>query len=74
MQTKKDSLKEAIQNVAIGLGISMMANAFIFPLVLGVQVKFMDNLTIGAFMTVVSITRSYMLRRYNNRKSEVVKC
>jgi len=68
MQTKRDSLKEALQNVAVGLGISMTANAFVFPLILGVQVKFLDNLTIGVIMTVVSISRSYCLRRWNNRK------
>lgn len=68
MQTKKASMKEALTNVMVGLGISMTANAFIFPLVLGVPVKFMDNLIIGLFMTVISITRSYCIRRYNNRK------
>ena len=72
MQSKKDSLKEAFQNVAVGLSISMTANAFVFPLVLGVQVKFMDNLLIGAIMTVISICRSYCLRRWNNRKCYMV--
>ncbi len=68
MQSKKGSMLEALQNVAVGLGISMTANAFVFPLVLGVQVKFMDNLAIGGIMTVISIGRSYSLRRWNNRK------
>lgn len=68
MQSKKGSLFEALQNVLIGLGISMTANAVVFPLILGVQVKFLDNLAIGAIMTVISIGRSYSLRRWNNRK------
>ncbi len=72
MQSKRDSLLEALQNVLVGLGISMTANAFVFPLVLGVEVKFLDNLMIGAIMTVVSISRSYGLRRWNNYKNKVL--
>ncbi len=70
MQSRKGSLLEVLQNVLVGLGISITANAFVFPLILGVQVKFIDNLTIGAIMTVISICRSYGLRRYNNYKTE----
>jgi len=73
MQSKRDSFKESLQNVAVGLGVSMTANAIIFPLVLGVNVKLLDNLYIGAFMTVVSISRSYLIRRWNNRKEVVAR-
>ena len=69
MQSKKGSLVEALQNVLVGLSISMTANAFVFPLILGVQVKFIDNLAIGGIMTVISICRSYGLRRFNNYRS-----
>ena len=71
MQTKKDSLIESLQNVLVGLSISMTANALIFPLILGVEVKFLDNLFIGAIMTVISISRSYCIRRYHNWRTEV---
>ena len=73
MQTKKDSLKESLINVAIGLTINMVANAFIIPVVLGVKVPLTGNIALGVFFTVISITRSYCIRRWHERKSYMSK-
>jgi hypothetical protein len=56
------SLIESIANVAIGYGIAVTAQALIFPL-FGIHVGLADNLRIGATFTVISILRSYALRR-----------
>lgn len=67
MQTKKQSLVESITNVAIGYGISVSAQIFIFPM-FGIHVSIEDNLMIGACFTVVSIARSYVIRRFFNKQ------
>ena len=59
------SFVESIANVAVGYGVAVAAQVAIFP-VFGIRIPFMDNLIIGAFFTVVSIARSYCLRRAFN--------
>ncbi len=61
-QTKKASLVESILNVAIGYGVAIAAQLTIFPL-FGIHVSILDNLLIGALFTVVSIVRSFLVRR-----------
>ncbi|MDY7537651.1 hypothetical protein QN372_00680 [Undibacterium sp. RTI2.1] len=65
-QTKKGSLLEAIINVLIGYTINMLANFFIFP-IFGWQISLQQNLILGVFYTAISITRSYVIRRWFNR-------
>lgn len=64
-QTRKKSLLESFLNVLIGYGIALLAQLAIFPL-FGIYVTLHDNLLIGAAFTVVSIARSYLLRRLFN--------
>ncbi|RPI78801.1 MAG: hypothetical protein EHM45_05290 [Desulfobacteraceae bacterium] len=66
MQSKKYSLIESITNVAIGYLVALGSQLIIFP-VFGISVPLRSNLAIGAFFTVVSIIRSYCLRRVFNR-------
>jgi len=66
MQSKKLSLIESITNVIVGYGVSVIAQIVIFP-VFGIHTTIKDNLFIGLFFTVVSIVRSYILRRVFNR-------
>ncbi len=68
MQTKLGSLTETITNVVVGLLISLVLNASIFPL-FGWIITLQQNLTIAAIYTVVSIIRSYFMRRIFNRIS-----
>jgi len=64
-QSKRLSLIEAIANVAIGYGIAVLAQIAIFP-AFGVHLPLSDNLLIGAAFTVVSLVRSYAVRRMFN--------
>lgn len=68
-QTRTDSLMEALTNVAIGFGINFAANVVVLPAVLGIPVNFAELGLIGAIYTVISITRSYTLRRLFNGRS-----
>jgi len=66
-QTKTQSAVESVANVAIGYGVSLAANAAILPL-FGIAISTADNLAIGAIYTVISIARSYCVRRAFNRR------
>lgn len=58
-QLRAHSALEALANVAVG------AQVAVFPL-FGIDVPLADNLAIGAVFTVVSLVRSYLLRRAFN--------
>ena len=60
-----ESLVEALFNVVVGYGINFIGNLVILPM-LGYNVTIADNLVIGLFFTVVSVARSYALRRWFN--------
>ena len=64
-QNKLDSLIEAVINVFLGFGISVLANFVIFPLV-GITASTNQVMLVGIFMTVVSVARSYFVRRWAN--------
>ena len=61
-QSRKHSALEAFANIAIGYGVAVIAQALIFPL-FGIYIRIGDNLAIGACFTVVSLVRSFVLRR-----------
>lgn len=50
----------------IGYFIALAAQLTIFPL-FGIHVSLQDNIKIGILFTVVSVARSYALRRMFNR-------
>lgn len=66
-QTRLGSLIESIINIAIGLGINLLANALIFPL-FGWPLSLSQNLSLGLIYTAISIARSYCIRRWFNRR------
>jgi len=66
MQTRKQSLIEAWINVAVGYLVALGTQLIIFPM-LGIVVHIRQNITIGIVFTVVSLVRSYILRRLFNR-------
>lgn len=66
-QTKKQSLKEAISNTAVGFIVSYMSTFLIFPLV-GFSSNPSKNLVITIYFTVISILRGYVIRRWFNKK------
>jgi len=65
MQTRRFSFLESLVNVGIGYGVSVVTQVVVFPL-FGIRVPLRDNLTIGAVFTVISIVRSYTVRRVFN--------
>ena len=66
MQSKLDSFIEAWLNVLIGFGVSVLANFVIFPLV-GIGASTTQIITVGIFMTFVSVARGYLVRRWANK-------
>ena len=61
-QSRRMSFAEALTNVAVGYGIAVATQIAVFP-VFGLHASLADNLLMGAIFTVVSIVRSYSLRR-----------
>ena len=66
-QTKLGSFYESLINVAIGFGINFIANLVILPL-FGFNITLSDNFYIGLLYTVVSVARSYVVRRWFDRR------
>ena len=66
-QTRLGSLIEAGINVLIGFAINMCANFVILPLV-GFEITLQQNLFIGVLYTLVSVARSYIVRRWFNAR------
>jgi hypothetical protein len=64
-QPRKHSLLESVVNILVGLVINIFAQALVFPM-FGVYVPFSSNLKIAGVFTVISIARSYGLRRIFN--------
>lgn len=65
-QSRLGSLVESFANVLIGYGVAVSAQVVIFPW-FGVHLPLHDNLAIGLLFTVVSLIRSYALRRIFRR-------
>jgi hypothetical protein len=59
---RRMSLVEAIANVLVGYGVAVATQIMVFPL-FGLEATFGQNLAIGGVFTVVSLVRSYVLRR-----------
>lgn len=70
-QTKRQSLTEAFINVAVGFVISLIATIIIFPL-MDIESTTSKNFQITLFFTVISVLRSYGLRRYFNGSYHLV--
>jgi hypothetical protein len=72
MQSRKMSLIESITNVIIGYFVALLSQLLIFP-VFDIDVTLSQNIKIGLFFTVISILRSYILRRIFNAKNNLLK-
>ena len=64
-QKRITSLVEAILNVVIGYVVAVMAQTMIFPL-FGVFVTLSENMVIAGLFTIISVIRSFSLRRLFN--------
>lgn len=65
MQSREMSLLEATVNTAVGYVVSVASNFIILP-AFGLHTTLTDNLLIGLCFTVISLVRSYALRRFFN--------
>ena len=70
MQSKKQSLIESLTSTTIGIIIGILLNLTILP-TFGYPVSLSDSLWISVIFTIVSIIRSYIIRRWFNSKEEV---
>ena len=64
-QTKTRSFIESWVNVIVGLGINILIQRIVFPMY-GWEISYMQNSQISVIFTVVSVVRSYGLRRLFN--------
>ena len=62
MQSRLMSAVEAATNVTVGYGIAVMTQLAVFP-VFGLAASLSDNLLLGCIFMIVSLIRSYALRR-----------
>ena len=63
MQTRLESFIEALIGTTIGFVVAFFSSAVILPLV-GVPLSLSQNLLISFFMTIISVARSYVIRRF----------
>ena len=68
MQTKRQSIIESLVNISIGYAVAIFSQLLIFPL-FHIHLPLHDNLLIGAYFTLISLVRSYLVRRLFNRQS-----
>jgi len=65
-QSKLGSFVEAMTNTFIGYFISLIVQFIVYPLY-GATFTFMQNIQIGLIFMIVSILRSYIIRRWFNK-------
>jgi len=68
MQTRTQSLIESLTNIIIGYLVAILSQLLVFPF-FDIYVTFMDNVLIGFYFTIISLARSYLLRRFFNKRS-----
>lgn len=66
-QTRLGSLIEVLFNIAIGFAINWVANILILPLY-GFQITGGQAFSMGLLFTVISVIRSYIIRRWFNAR------
>ena len=66
-QTRIGSLIEVMFNIAIGFAINWVANLWILPLY-GFQITGGQAFSMGLIFTVISVVRSYIVRRWFNAR------
>lgn len=66
-QTKLGSLIESLMNIAIGYGVALISQVILFPF-FDIHISLETNLWIGVWFTVISLIRSYVIRRWFNAR------
>ena len=68
-QTRVNSMIESLTNVGIGYCVAIASQLLVFPL-FDINIPFSDNLLIGLYFTIISIARSYIVRRWFTGRTE----
>ena len=68
-QSKKNSFIEALTNVVVGYFLAVGTQILIYPF-FGMKVSIYNNFIIGLIFLVVSLSRSYIIRRFFTKKTE----
>lgn len=63
-QSRSTSFLKSMISTAVGFGVSLAAQHFILPLLIGAPVSMEANLAFAAIMTVLSVGRGYVLERF----------
>lgn len=66
-QTRLGSLIESIMNIVIGYGVALLSQLAIFPM-FDIHIPLSTNLWIGVWFTLISLIRSYIIRRWFNAR------
>jgi hypothetical protein len=64
-QPKHLSAVEAVVNTIVGWSVAFGAQLIVFPW-MGIHVSLHDNAVIGTIFTIISLIRSYIVRRMFN--------
>ena len=65
MQSRMMSLAESISNIIVGHVLAVLTQLLVFPM-FGLHASLTENLAIGLVFTILSLARSYCLRRTFN--------
>ncbi|WP_432648912.1 DUF7220 family protein [Methylomarinum roseum] len=68
-ESRKDSFIESLADLVIGYLISLLFQLTIFYFYQEIDLPQRDNMTITLWFTMLSLGRSYLVRRYFNRKA-----
>lgn len=68
MQSKLESFIESCVNILIGYSVAVISQLVIFPF-FNINIPLSDNLLIGMWFTLISLIRSYVIRRCYNLKT-----
>lgn len=66
-QTRLGSLIESLMNIVIGYGVALLSQLAIFPM-FDIHIPLSTNLWIGVWFTLISLIRSYIIRRWFNAR------
>ena len=61
-QSRWMSFAEAVVNVVVGYGVAVVTQMLVFPF-FGIRASVSDNRLLGVIFTVVSLARSFSVRR-----------
>lgn len=67
MQTRFHSFLESLVNIAIGYFVALGSQLAIFPM-FDIYVSLETNIYIGLWFTLISLVRSYVVRRWFNAR------